>query len=689
MDFDDKGLVCISGENGAGKSSIFNALLWTLFGKTNKKLLADDVIREDQNHEPIKGNTHGYVSLLSGLDDVEVYRHRGHTKHKNKLLLYCNEENLTRGTDDETQDMLNNMLGMDYEAFMAAVVFPQHGEGFVSLTDSQQKAILDKVIDTNRFLRAKEYNKILLDKNKDSLSRCSAMVFELERSLNNYSGDYKNLELQQDRWMLTHANEIQRCKEELKYLNENSPEIPNDLEFKIKQAEVSVRNEHFVQVQQETSDIMQEISDIKSQIAGYEAEKGFLESRVGPRPEKVVEKPEKYTANPELLKAQITVVRSKIDQTEGEITARHKDLVRVLDQVDRFTGFCPLCGTKADQEAEKKLIGDSKSIQAELEQELAGMRENVKKWKKELKSLEKSEKAVAAWLVYVAAVDSYKQIDELIEAIDSLKLVLKEANFEKLELDGKYSKLLAIRTEFDKLVKQKEEIQEDISEHNHKIAMASDRLKGLQGQSSPYTEQLADLKNRRDTAESRLVGLSKLQGVINKQVSAGLYWDRGFSNSGVKCTLLANMFPVLTDRTNQYLRILTDGKATVDFSSQTRIGSGELRERIECKVEMNDGGGSYNKASGGERQRIDLAVMFALGDLAAERTRTAINLRLLDEPFDNLDADGAEKVIEVLEELVVPASGTVLVMSHSEAIKSLVSNRIRVEKHNGVSKLIA
>ena len=80
--------------------------------------------------------------------------------------------------------------------------------------------------------------------------------------------------------------------------------------------------------------------------------------------------------------------------------------------------------------------------------------------------------------------------------------------------------------------------------------------------------------------------------------------------------------------------------------------------------------------------------MFALGEIAASRSRSPIQLRLLDEPFDGLDALGAEQVVDVLKAKVVPKTGTVLVMTHDDNLKRLIDQRMVVVKEDGVSRLM-
>ncbi len=687
ISLDDRGLVIVEGANGSGKTSIFDTLLWTLFGRSTKKILADDVIREDSQHQPIKGKTRGYVCLKNGDTKVEVFRHRAHKEYSNKLLVYVDGVEQTLGVNEETQAMLDGYIGMDYDTFISAVVFPQDGKGFIGLSDSQQKAILDRIVDTERFTRAREYNKIILDKNRDTLARCAATIYELQAALQTASDDEKRIGTQQDEWMVQIATELRQCNLELKHLYDTPPQSDPDLDQRIEEALEYLSQDRFLAIQKRAREISQDLLDLKTKIVSYESEKKFLITRVGPRPAKALTPSEEARKTPpEAMAELIRLLQGNILRAEAEIQVRESDLVSVDRSMENYSGTCPLCGSKADPVAEAKLLGDSRQTKLDIEQSLIGLKNNIQLWKNELEKNLNFQKEITQWVAYLSAIESYKQIDELDDSIASLQLAVSDAEEERTGVDEEYKSLLNLRQDYDKLCAVRETQQKAITEHSHQIAQSAARLKEVQSRVCPFIGQLESLRARNKAARYRIARLEDLQQTVARLVEAGTAWDYGFGNKGLKSLILSHVFPTLTEKTNTYLVYLSDG-AHVSFSSQTVLGTGEVREKIETTVLMENGGGSYNKASGGEQQKVDLSSLFALGDLAAERSQTRINLRLLDEPFDSLDKDGAERVVRVLEELVVPTSKTVLVMSHSDHIKSLVPNRIEVSKVNGISRL--
>ena len=91
IDLDSKGLVLIQGENeddssqisnGAGKSSIADALLWCLYNETARGDTGDEIVNRS-----LKKGTRVLAQLVDGDRVYNVIRHRKHGVHKNRVLL--------------------------------------------------------------------------------------------------------------------------------------------------------------------------------------------------------------------------------------------------------------------------------------------------------------------------------------------------------------------------------------------------------------------------------------------------------------------------------------------------------------------------------------------------------------------------------------------------------------------------
>ena len=183
INLNSRGLCRIAGENsddttsssnGAGKSSIFEAIYWCLFGETLRNIKSSDGIV----NQKVKKDCSVTLELQEGDVLYRVERYRKHTQHKNNLYLYINDVD-SRGKDNrETQKHIESIIGMDKLAFANSVVFGQgHSKNlkrFSEMTDSEKKETLEKILNLEVF--AQSYDFV-----KDNLRTLEAARHEAER----------------------------------------------------------------------------------------------------------------------------------------------------------------------------------------------------------------------------------------------------------------------------------------------------------------------------------------------------------------------------------------------------------------------------------------------------------------------------------------------------------------------------
>lgn len=167
-ELNDKGLVLIMGNNededtfdsnGAGKSTTFSeAPTWCLFGETIRGHRGDKVCNRD-----IKSGTRVAMGLLDDNGDkYEIIRHRKHKTHKNHVLLFRNDENITGKSDTDTNNAIIDLLQMDFLTFTNSIMFGQGlNKMFAMATDGEQKKVLEQMLQIDIFKdcqdRAKQY----------------------------------------------------------------------------------------------------------------------------------------------------------------------------------------------------------------------------------------------------------------------------------------------------------------------------------------------------------------------------------------------------------------------------------------------------------------------------------------------------------------------------------------------------
>lgn len=154
----DRGLILIQGENdddssalsnGAGKSSLMDALCWCLTGTTARGVSGDEVV-----NNKVGKDTRVMVPIIEGSDTYEVVRHRKHKPHKNALHLAHIDAagvrtDLTKGTDKLTQEEVYKILGCGYEVFKSAIYAGQEQmPDLPAMTDKSLKMLIEEAAGT-------------------------------------------------------------------------------------------------------------------------------------------------------------------------------------------------------------------------------------------------------------------------------------------------------------------------------------------------------------------------------------------------------------------------------------------------------------------------------------------------------------------------------------------------------------
>jgi DNA repair exonuclease SbcCD ATPase subunit len=150
----DRGLVLIQGindyessadSNGAGKSSIADALSWVLYGTTARGESGDDIVNNE-----VGKNCRVEVLVYEGDEEYRITRYRKHKTGKNRLdvdhvPVGAAQKSLTKGTDKLTQTVVEQIIGCSHEVFCGAVYAGQERmPDLPGMTDKQLKMLIEE-----------------------------------------------------------------------------------------------------------------------------------------------------------------------------------------------------------------------------------------------------------------------------------------------------------------------------------------------------------------------------------------------------------------------------------------------------------------------------------------------------------------------------------------------------------------
>jgi len=193
------------------------------------------------------------------------------------------------------------------------------------------------------------------------------------------------------------------------------------------------------------------------------------------------------------------------------------------------------------------------------------------------------------------------------------------------------------------------------------------QLSGKTSDTAKANNDLVELIETRDTyTEQRLT--------YNEDYSYNNVMNEMLRDTGIKTKVIKEYLPIINKLVNQYLQ-------TLDFFVHFNLDEAFV-ETIRSRHRDSF---SYDSFSEGEKQRIDLALLFAWRQIAKMKNSVATNLLVLDETFDSsLDHDGVENLMKILNTL--DSDTNVFVISHKgEILDGRFKDKIEFSKKKNFS----
>lgn len=185
LDFDGIHLACISGTNGAGKSSILDGITWTLFGKSRSRS-DDDVV----NRLAAFDGEAAEVRLTFYLEGVTYRVTRRKKARKGTRLEFQVEtepnrwKTLSESKVRETQAAIENVLRMNYDTFInASFLLQGQADEFTTKTPNRRKEILADLLGLGVWDKYKEAATVRRKSEENRKTLLESQVTEIELEL--------------------------------------------------------------------------------------------------------------------------------------------------------------------------------------------------------------------------------------------------------------------------------------------------------------------------------------------------------------------------------------------------------------------------------------------------------------------------------------------------------------------------
>lgn len=255
--------------------------------------------------------------------------------------------------------------------------------------------------------------------------------------------------------------------------------------------------------------------------------------------------------------------------------------------------------------------------------------------------IKKSKKNIEEWTNGLSDVDS--AINKLDDKMNQVKKLEDEVKSIQTKILKNKTSISSIQKFIQKIAKETIEMKED-----ENASLNSDELKNLD-------DELILIENNKKEF--------LMQRNIQDHVSSLL------KDGGVKAKIIKQYLPLINKHTNIFLN-------SMNFFVSFNIDE-EFNESIKSRGRDNF---VYENFSEGEKQRIDLALLFTWRVIAKLKNSVNTNLLILDEVFDSyLDINATENVLQLLNSTMFKHNN-IFVISHKQNISDKFNQAINFTK---------
>lgn len=234
---------------------------------------------------------------------------------------------------------------------------------------------------------------------------------------------------------------------------------------------------------------------------------------------------------------------------------------------------------------------------------------------------------------------------------------LKQAMDKAEEQQGKYQEeIVSLETQLSECLAD----QNNLNNNNQTISRLQRSIGKIQQDLHDMTDNHGDMGQANTDLtmlDSELHERTDEKFILNERAAYNRIASELLRDTGIKTKIIKQYVPVINELTNKYLQIL-------DFFVHFELDD-SFSETIRSRYRDTF---SYDSFSEGEKQRIDLSLLFTWRQIAKMKNSVSTNLLILDETFDSsLDGEGVDNLMKIIDTLKDDTN--VFVISHKTELE--------------------
>ena len=627
----ENGVTVFVGHNGAGKSSIIDALTFALFGqhtrKSNKGLIKRG---STQGFSKVEFEVNGkQYQAVRKIDSKGVLAAKLSEKFQDETIEIAAGERKQFG--ESMTHEVEKIIGLDFEKLKIASIV-QQGElnSIIKAKPKEFKELLNAVIGIDKLdvasISMKESIKEFREKIRQDVGYDDSHLDLLVRDLEENQRELEEARPKKDQITEEHKKLFQEITNLRKKIDEDSTKIDKIKQLELRKHELqSYAIEAVREIQQEIAENERKIqdcegcfqdvglkNDLESKIVKVDLALDGTHKKIQDLSNKVASLKEKQilAGKLQLKDNKCPVCDSEVEKLNPLFQEEHlkEELVSIKEQIDSSTKEQEMYNKKK-AEFEQKLQ-NARDAEATLKAHSIRNEEELKKIKEEIQvkklNVQKIPATTKGNLLEMAQIDSHAKI--IFENI--LKLEEETKGFDENEFVHLKGSINEKQTKLSQLDQMLGGIMEKISKNENQIKIIQKAIIELKTVKE-YMEQL-------DSIQSNI-----------------------FSRDGPVATSLRSWaLNTISTKSSEYLTLLNTKIQRIQLSEKAR----DISITCHSKKETLD----LESLSGGEQVSVALALRLGMAKLLGASN---LNLMILDEPTTHLDAERKKSLVEVLAQL--------------------------------------
>lgn len=504
-------------------------------------------------------------------------------------MLFKDNIDISARNKTDTNKLILEILGINKNIFLDSVFLSQTvSTNLASLSPTQRKERLEILTNTDQVINTFKENL------KEQQNLYESKCVETQLEINKIEGKQETIENQKQN-LLIQIDNINRQIEERNQLGNIE-----DIDKQIQNYNNEINN-----INKQIPEIDNKITIINNSIKELNVEQGINETLKHDKDLEIQDQRNICTN----IQNEITRVTNIIGHNKVDIDRINKEIEEIKN-----SDTCPTCGRKYDnvnEEHIQKVIEEKNKEIKDLEDKNLENSEYVQNKQTELdKEIEKGKK--------------------LKEEFEELSKVYRDKNN---EIDEQQTNLLNTNNEKTQLLQNIQNIQQNINSLNKQ----KDTILKFEIPDKTQYEKMCD------DIDKQIVELNDSINNLNKQLEK----NNDYVGSIKHCLQLItkDFRTYLLQNSISYLNSLLKNYSQKLFSNEKDI---IYITQDDTKLNIQLGEATYESLSGGEKTRVNIALLLAQKSLANVIGNISCNIIILDEILGYCDAQAEEKVIDLI-----------------------------------------